>query len=78
MGKYMVSKIQDYELFVPETCLPLFCMNKFHLPKKDSNTLKKVSKMALKKWKRNFHLEYSDQENKPTLSDISLLWEIFH
>ena len=42
------------------------CTNKFHLPEKNLEGLKLVSKMALKKRDSNFRLEYSVRKNKPT------------
>ena len=43
------------------------CTNQFHLPKNGGRSLKLVSKMALKKWNKNFH----STANRTTFSDIS-------
>ena len=40
------------------------CANQFHLPENDRVGLKPVSKMAWKKWKANFGLEYSVRKKK--------------
>ena len=45
--------------FIPESRFNTICTNQFHLPENDHQGLKLVSKMALKKWNRNFCLEYS-------------------
>ena len=39
--------------------------------------LKLISKMALKKWNTNFHVEYSIPKNRTTFSDVPLLPVIF-
>ena len=51
-AKYRTGK------FHPGIALTI-CTNQFHLPENDHQGLKLVSKMALKKWNRNFCLEYS-------------------
>ena len=51
-AKYRTGK------FHPGIALTI-CTNQFHLPGNDHQGLKLVSKMALKKWNRNFCLEYS-------------------
>ena len=38
--------------------------------------LKLLSKIALKKWNKNFHLEHSERKNRTTYSEILLLPEI--
>lgn len=38
--------------------------------------LKLLSKIALKKWNKNFHLEHSEWKNRTTYSEILLLPEI--
>ena len=43
--------------------------------KKATPSLELVSKMALKKWNRNFCLEHSIRKNRTTLSEIPLLSE---
>ena len=44
-----------------------------HLPNNDREGLKLVSKMALKKWKTKFRLEYSVRKNRSTFSERDLL-----
>ena len=53
------------------------CTNQVHLPENDSEGLKLVSKMALKKWNTNLPLKYSVRKNRTTFSDVPLLPEIF-
>ena len=48
------------------------------IPKNDSEGLKLVSKLALKKWNINFVLEYFVRQKGKTFSDVLLLLEIFH
>ena len=62
--------------FRPEIAFTV-CTNQFHLPKNDREGLKPVSKMALKKWNSNFHLENSVRKNRTTFSDVLLLPGIF-
>ena len=52
-------------------------LNHFHLPKKRRPELRRVSKMALKKWTTNFRLEHSVRKNKTSFADVPLLPEIF-
>ena len=49
----MVSKIQDWSITFA------ICSHQFHFPKNGPESLKLVSKMALKKWNTNFRLEHS-------------------
>jgi len=54
------------------------CTNDFHLLKHDSEGVKLVSKLALKKWNINFVLEYFVRHKGKSISDVPLLLEIFH
>ena len=54
------------------------CTNQFHLPKNGRKLPEPVSKMALKKWNRNFHFGIFHPEKQDcTFSDVPLLLEIF-
>ena len=53
------------------------CTNQFHLAENGRERRKLVSKMALKKWNKNFRLEHSVRKNRTTISDVPLLPEIF-
>jgi len=55
----------------------MYKLNLFHLPEKNREGLMPVSKIALKKWKSNFRLEYSVRKNRTTFSSVPLLPEIF-
>ena len=54
----------------------MYKLNLFHLPEKNRECLMPVSKIALKKWKSNFRLEYSVRKNRTTFSSVPLLSEI--
>ena len=51
--------------------------DQFHLTENGREGLKLVSKMALRKWKTNFRLEYFVRKNRTAFSDVPLLPEIF-
>ena len=70
------AKIQDRGEFRPGITFTI-CTNQFHLPENDREGLKPVSKKTLKKWNKNFRLEYSARKNRTTFSGVSLLPQIF-
>ena len=56
----MISNIQDRLIFCPGIAFTI-CTNQVYLPINDGESLKLISKMALKNWDTHFRLENSNR-----------------